>query len=309
MEKHFDLICIGMALADSIIRGFCPEPVSASGYTAESGTLCAGGEAVNEAIAAAKLGLRTAVLCALGNDGAGWLVRNELRQGGVDTRYIAEAPQTPVTTMFVRADGTRKSVTNQAHRYNFHPEREPERFTDAKAVILGSLFRAPFDDPGIIRSVVCRAKEAGELVVADTKLPNFRDLKLKDISESLPMVDYLTPNEDEARWFTGEDDPEAMADVFLRRGAKNVIIKLGNKGCLMKNAEKTVRLDAYAIDAKDATGAGDNFAAGFVSELIRGRTPEEALRFANACGAICTTAIGAGTALRNRDQVLSFMDS
>ena len=309
MEKHFDLICIGMALADSIIRGFCPEPVSASGYTAESGTLCAGGEAVNEAIAAAKLGLRTAVLCALGNDGAGWLVRNELRQGGVDTRYIAEAPQTPVTTMFVRADGTRKSVTNQAHRYNFHPEREPERFTDAKAVILGSLFRAPFDDPGIIRSVVCRAKEAGELVVADTKLPNFRDLKLKDISESLPMVDYLTPNEDEARWFTGEDDPEAMADVFLRRGAKNVIIKLGNKGCLMKNAERTVRLDAYAIDAKDATGAGDNFAAGFVSELIRGRTPEEALRFANACGAICTTAIGAGTALRNRDQVLSFMDS
>ena len=309
MEKHFDLICIGMALADSIIRGFCPEPVSASGYTAESGTLCAGGEAVNEAIAAAKLGLRTAVLCALGNDGAGWLVRNELRQGGVDTRYIAEAPQTPVTTMFVRADGTRKSVTNQAHRYNFHPEREPERFTDAKAVILGSLFRAPFDDPGIIRSVVCRAKEAGELVVADTKLPNFRDLKLKDISESLPMVDYLTPNEDEARWFTGEDDPEAMADVFLRRGAKNVIIKLGNKGCLMKNAEKTVHLDAYAIDAKDATGAGDNFAAGFVSELIRGRTPEEALRFANACGAICTTAIGAGTALRNRDQVLSFMDS
>jgi sugar/nucleoside kinase (ribokinase family) len=123
------------------------------------------------------------------------------------------------------------------------------------------------------------------------------------------MVDYLTPNEDEAHWFTGEDDPEAMADVFLRRGAKNVIIKLGNKGCLMKNAEKTVRLDAYAIDAKDATGAGDNFAAGFVSELIRGRTPEEALRFANACGAICTTAIGAGTALRNRDQVLSFMDS
>lgn len=309
MEKHFDLICIGMALADSIIRGFCPEPVSASGYTAESGTLCAGGEAVNEAIAAAKLGLRTAVLCALGNDGAGWLVRNELRQGGVDTRYIAEAPQTPVTTMFVRTDGTRKSVTNQAHRYNFHPEREPERFTDAKAVILGSLFRAPFDDPGIIRSVVCRAKEAGELVVADTKLPNFRDLKLKDISESLPMVDYLTPNEDEARWFTGEDDPEAMADVFLRRGARNVIIKLGNKGCLMKNAEKAVRLAAYRIDAKDATGAGDNFAAGFVSELIRGRTPEEALRFANACGAICTTAIGAGTALKNRDQVLSFMDS
>ena len=309
MEKSFDLICIGMALADSIIRGFRPEPISASGYAAESGTLCAGGEAVNEALAAAKLGLKTAVLCALGNDGAGWLVKNELRQGGVDTRYITEAPQTPITTMFVRTDGTRQSVTNRTHRYNFHPEREPERFTDAKAVILGSLFRAPFDDPGIIRSVLQHAKEAGQLIVADTKLPNFRDLKPEDLGECLPMIDYLTPNEDEARWFTGEDDPEAMADIFLRRGARNVIIKLGSKGCLMKNAEKAVRLAAYKIDAKDATGAGDNFAAGFVSELIRGKTPEEALRFANACGAICATAVGAGTALKNRDQVLSFMDS
>ena len=54
--------------------------------------------------------------------------------------------------MFVNADGTRKSVTNQAHRYNFHPEKDPAAFTDAKALILGSLFRAPFDDPEIIRA-------------------------------------------------------------------------------------------------------------------------------------------------------------
>ena len=57
----YDLIYIGMALVDSIIRGFNPEPVSASGYVAESGSLNAGGEAVNEAIAAAKLGLKTGI--------------------------------------------------------------------------------------------------------------------------------------------------------------------------------------------------------------------------------------------------------
>ena len=54
-----DLVCIGMALVDSIIRGFDPEPVSASGYRAVSGDLSAGGEAVNEAVAAAKLGVKT----------------------------------------------------------------------------------------------------------------------------------------------------------------------------------------------------------------------------------------------------------
>ena len=179
----YDVICTGMALVDSIIRGFDPAPVSASGYVAESGSLNAGGEAVNEAVTAAKLGMKTGILCALGADGAGEIVLNELRQNGVDTSLVMKSEATPVTTMFVNADGTRKSVTNQAHRFNFHPEREPFLFTDARAVILGSLFRAPFDDPGIIHAVVSAAKAADELVVADTKLPNFRFLTLEDIRD------------------------------------------------------------------------------------------------------------------------------
>ena len=308
MEKSFDLICIGMALVDSLIRGFDPEPVSASGYRAESGTLSAGGEAVNEAVAAAKLGMRTAVFCALGDDGAGTLVRSTLERNGVDTRFVKTAPQTPVTTMFVRADGTRKSITNLAHRYNFHPEKDPGRFTDARAVLLGSLFRAPFDDPEIIYSVVCAAKEAGELVAADTKLPNFRKLKPDDIRGTLPMIDYLTPNEDEAKYLTGREDPEEMADALLAYGVKNVIIKLGSAGCCMKNADGFIRLPAADVRAVDATGAGDNFAAGFISEILRGAKPEEALAFANACGAICATAVGACTALKDRAQVLALLE-
>ena len=75
-----DLVCIGMALVDSIIKGFDPEPVSVSGYRAVSGTLNAGGEAVNEAMAAAKLGLRTGILCALGDDAAGDMVKAALRR-------------------------------------------------------------------------------------------------------------------------------------------------------------------------------------------------------------------------------------
>ena len=301
---NFDVICIGMALADLIIRGFDPTPVSASGYVAESASLNPGGEAVNEAVAAAKLGMKTGIFCALGNDPAGEIVRSELRKNGVDTRSVVGSPATPVTVMFVRADGTRKSITNQAHRFNFHPEKEPDLFTEARAVILGSLFRAPFDDPAVIHAVVSAAKAAGQLVLADTKLPNFRFLTLEDIRDSLPLIDWITPNEDEARHFTGKEEPEEMADVFLEYGVKNVVVKLGSRGCLLKNRETVLRLPPEEIEAVDATGAGDNFAAGLVSEILRGAAPEEALRFANACGAICTTAVGAGTALKNREQVL-----
>ena len=103
-------------------------------------------------------------------------------------------------------------------------------------------------------------------------------------------------------------EPDAMADVFLSCGVRNVVIKLGGKGCYFKSADFSLFLPAYEIKAVDATGAGDNFVAGFASEIIRGSAPKAALAFANACGAICTTAIGAGTALKSRDQVLKFMD-
>ena len=308
MSRH-DIVFIGTAILDSVIKGFDPEPVSAAGFRAESGSINAGGEGVNGSIAAAKLGMNSALLCFLGKDQAGDLIEAELAAHGVDTGYIVrpDGQPTPVTTIFVAEDGNRRSITNNAHRYNFHPEQYAEAFSDAGAVVLGSLFRAPFNDPDVVRAVVTKARRSGAMVFADTKLPNFVRLGLDDLADSLPLIDYITPNEDEAKYYTGEEEPEKMADVFLSKGVRNVIIKLGGRGCLFKNSEKTMMLPACSIDVVDATGAGDNFMAGLVSELIRGRSIEDALTFANACGAICTTAVGTGTALRSREQVLGFI--
>ena len=311
MDKQFDLICVGIALIDAIIRGFDPNPVSASGYRAESCSLNVGGEAVNQSMAAAKLGLRTGIVCALGEDMAGEMIIQALSCSGVDCGRIIRSKDhpTPVTTMFVHADGSRKSITNSSHRFQFHPEDKAERFSDARALMLGSLFRAPFDDPRIIFYVLSAAKASGQIVFADTKLPNGRVLRLEDLRDSLPLIDYLTPNEDEARWFSGKESPDDMADVFLNCGVRNVIIKLGAKGCLFRNAQERILLPACDIRAVDATGAGDNFLAGFASETLRGASHGDALRFANACGAICATAVGACTALRSRDQVLDFLNA
>ncbi len=308
-NSDYDIICIGMALVDSIIRGFDPKPVSASGFRAESCSLNVGGEAVNEAVALAKLGAKTGIICAIGEDAAGGMIEQALLRAGVDTKMAVRPADygTPVTTMFVNADGTRKSVTNRSHTYNFRPDKHCGGIAGAGGVILGSLFRAPFDDPEILLSVVKKASAEGLIIFADTKLPNFRILSLKDIRESLSHIDYITPNEDEAAYFTGEKEPVKMAEVFLEHGVKNVIIKLGGKGCYFKNNDMEITLPAYDIDAKDATGAGDNFLAGFASEILAGQKIEKALTFANACGAICTTEVGAGTALKSRQQVEEFI--
>ena len=307
--KKTDILCIGTALVDSIIKGFDEKPLSASGFRAKSGSLNVGGEAVNEAATAVKLGMKTGIMCFLGEDPAGAMILNTLRDLGIDTSCVIREKEhpTPVTTMFVNDDGTRKSITNQAHRYKFHPERYMDCFRDTSALILGSLFRAPFDDPQIIRSVLEKAKEEDVLIFADTKLPNFYPLSLGDIRDSLPLIDYITPNEDEAAYYTQKETPEEMAEVFLSYGVKNVIIKLGSKGCYFRNADTVLRLPACSIEAVDATGAGDSFVAGFASERLRGASDEEALKFGNACGAVCTTAVGATTALKGRSQVLELL--
>ena len=276
--SRYDIVFIGTAILDSVIKGFDPEPVSVAGFRAESGSINAGGEGVNGSIAAAKLGMRSALLCFLGKDQAGDLIEAELVKNGVDTSCIIRTA-----------------------------DHSTDMFTDTKAVVIGSLFRAPFNDPDVVRAVVTQAHSMGIPVFADTKIPNFRRLTLDDIADSLAMVDYITPNEDEARFFTGEDRPDKMAEAFLARGVKNVIIKLGGKGCLLVNNEEKIHLYAHKIDVVDATGAGDNFMAGFVSEIIRGSEVKDALAFANACGAICATAVGTGTALRDREQVLRLL--
>ena len=304
----FDIVYIGTSLVDVIVQGFDHKPVSASGFRAESCSINVGGEAVNGVITAAKLGARASVLCHLGRDLEGDMVVSALEKYGVSTNCIVrDEHPTPVTTMLVDADGSRKSITNLAHKHNFHPERYLDCLKGAKAVVLGSLFRAPFDDHAIVKAVVEYAHENGILVFADTKIPNFAKITLDDLKGSLPYIDYITPNEDEGRFFTGEDDPEKMADVLLEKKKKNVIVKLGGKGCLFKNSEQTIRLDAYDINAVDTTGAGDNLLAGFVCEILRGKNIEDALTFANACGAICSTAVGAITAIKNKEQIETFI--
>ena len=159
-----------------------------------------------------------------------------------------------------------------------------------------------------MNDVVKAAAANGVLVIADTKLPNFAVLGLDDLADSLPYVDYITPNETEAKYYTGEEDPEKMADIFLSKGVRNVIIKLGSKGCFFKNSKESIYMPAFSIDTVDATGAGDNFLAGFASEIIRGASIRDALTFGCACGAICSTAVGSGTSLKDRQQVLDFIE-
>ena len=312
-----DIVVIGAAIVDCVMTGLDLEnPVTPTGYHAESTGLFPGGEALNQSIILKRLGMEPHIVCGLGTDGASEILVGALKENGVDISHAQRRKemQTPVTVISLDEKGERRSITNNAHAYNFRPDRDLSWANRCDAVSLASLFRTPFNDPEVIYAVVSAAGKNGCAVYADTKLPNFNKLTLFDLRDSMPMIDCIFPNEREAQYYSGvtfekEGDVERAADVFLENGIGNVIIKLGADGCFFKNENMKKRLPAFQVEAVDATGAGDNFAAGFIAARSEGMSDEAALSFASACGALCATKTGAVSAIRDRKQVEAFYKS
>lgn len=127
---------------------------------------------------------------------------------------------------------------------------------------------------------------------------------------SLPYIDYLMPSIDEAIHMAGKENPEEIADVFVSKGAKNIIIKLGSKGSyLRKEDEKSGNIfkPYYIENPVDTTGAGDSFCSGFLAAFARGESLDECMKFANATGAHCVMAKGATSGIKTYEEIKSFM--
>ena len=115
------------------------------------------------------------------------------------------------------------------------------------------------------------------------------------------------PSYDEAVYVTGEKDPDAIADVFLNAGVKNVVLKMGAEGCFFKSGEKRFFTDPFKIKPLDTTGCGDNFVAGFVHCLLKGMEPEACAEFACGAGALNSQGLGAHLYIRSEQHVEEFI--
>jgi len=120
-------------------------------------------------------------------------------------------------------------------------------------------------------------------------------------------VDYLVPNESEARALGGTDDMREAAAVLLGLGARTIIVKRGGKGAFAVGAFRIGEVPAFSVVPVDTTAAGDAFQGAFASSLERGVSPDNALNIAMAAGALTVTRPGAQQSMPDGTEVAAFI--
>ncbi|MEU5597414.1 ribokinase [Streptomyces sp. NPDC020298] len=294
----YDLLVVGSANADLVID---VERRPGAGETVLGGDLAVhpGGKGANQAVAAARLGARTALLARVGDDAHGRLLLDSQRAAGVDTVgvLVGGAP-TGVALIAVDPSGDNSIVVSPGAN---------GRLTPADVRAASSLFHASrvvsaqLEIPLETVVEVVRNLPAGSRFVLNPSPP--RPLP----PEVLAACDPLIVNEHEARVILGDtsagDRPEDWARILLAKGPRSVVITLGAEGALVASAEGVTPVPAVKVDAVDTTGAGDAFTAALAWRLGSGSSLAQAAAYAARVGAAAVTKRGAQESFPTAEEV------
>lgn len=296
-----DVLVIGSINMDLVVRA---ERLPDAGETL-TGTGFAtipGGKGANQAVAAARLGARTAMIGRVGDDAFGATLRAALAAEGIECRGVRAVPGVPTGVALIEVDdaGRNRIVVVPGGNGQLRPtdvDAHGELIAGAKVVALQ--LEVPL---GAVAAAALRARALGKTVVLNpapaAPLP----------PELVAAADYLVPNELEAGALTGlrVDSQEAAAEAARRLragGARNVIVTMGSAGVLAAGPAGVRHFPARAVRAVDTTAAGDTFIGGLCAALVEGRPLEQAIAFAQAAASISVTRPGAQTSIPSRAEV------
>jgi ribokinase len=283
-------------------------PLQGETLTAASFASFPGGKGANQAFAAARLGAHVSMIGKLGNDSFGPELRANLESAGVDTTAVeAESTSSGIAQIITAENGENVIVvTPGANAYVSPRYVEKHLAVIRSASIVLTQLETPLETVEYLASVT--RKEGIPLVLDPAPA---RPLP----ASLLERVDWLTPNESETCSLLGlesqdvpEDELEEVAETLLKRGTRNVLLKLGQRGCFLALADgRRVLLPAYAVRAIDSTAAGDAFNGAFAAALLEGHDPERSASWASAVAAISVTRRGAQPSMPTLAEVQAFL--
>lgn len=283
----YDLLVVGSANADLVI-GVERRPAAGETVLGSDLAVHPGGKGGNQAVAAARLGARTALLARVGDDAHGRLLLDSQREAGVDTAgvLVGGAP-TGVALITVDPSGDNSIVVSPGANGRLTPE-------DVRGA--AALFRAA-------QVVSTQLEIPLETVVEVVRnlLPHNRFVLNPSPPRALPQevlaaCDPLIVNEHEARVLLGAAagiEPEEWAAALLALGPRSVVVTLGAAGSLVADADGMTRVPSVRVAAVDTTGAGDAFTAALAWRLGLGESLAVAAGYASRVGAAAVTKAGA----------------
>jgi sugar/nucleoside kinase (ribokinase family) len=301
-----DVVCLGILVADVIARRVDDLPVRGSLGLVDEISLRGGGCALNTASVLARFGLPASVVGKVGADPLGDFVLGLLDERGIERLGVLRDPEAPtsVTVVLVDSGGERTFLhlpgANGCLRLD---ELDEDVLFSGRALHLAGALVMPELDGEPAAAVLKRAKERGLTTSLDTVWDATG--RWERLLPSLPFVDVFVPSLAEAAEVSGEQKAPAAAAWLRERGVGTVALKLGRDGCYIAGEEFEGFVAASAVDAVDSTGAGDAFAAGFLYGHLAGWPLDRTAAFANAAGALATTAVGAVDGVTGLDEVLA----
>lgn len=264
--------------------------------------ISAGGKGANQAVAAARVGVRVSFIGLYGDDEWGESARAGLEREGIDVRFFRRRAGVPSGVALILIGGEdRENIIAVARSANDEMtpgdiRRAEELFTAAGAVV------AQLEIP--LAAVTAAAEMAGNMGTPFILNP----APAMELPESLlRSVHTLIPNETEAEILSGEAEPECAAGVLLAKGCRRVVITLGARGALIAEEGEICRIPAPDVRPVDTVGAGDCFVGWMAAGLARGLPAPEAARQAVAAASLAVTRAGAQESMPYRHEVELFL--
>lgn len=292
--RPIDLLVVGDINPDIVVRGTDLIPqFGQREKLADAVSLTVGGSAAIVACGAARLGLRTAIIGCTGTDELGRWMLAALADRGVDTSRSLRDPMRPTGATLVLAQPVDRAILTAPGAI---AALKPDAVGDdvlscARHVHVASLFLQAELQSGLA-GLLTRARRSGATTSLDTNWDPKDDWCVP--AEAFPAIDLLLPNEEEALRLAGrrDGDVSAAAQDLVERGTGIVAIKRGAAGALALSRDRAARAVAVPVEPVDTIGAGDTFDAGLITGLLEGRSLDDALQLACACGALSTRAVG-----------------
>ena len=271
------------------------------------------GAECNVAVGLTRLGHAAGWISRVGDDEFGRAVVFRIRGEGVDTSHVIADPDAP-TGLMVRERRDVGPIDLVYYRRGSAASRLSPADLDAAYIRAAKFLHLTGITPALSESCRNAVFEAAEMAhaagVQITLDPNYRSkLWSRDdfrrvLRDLAARCDILLPGVEEAELLTGESDPQVAARDLHGLGPRCVVLKLGAQGALAVADDQQIHVPALRLERiVDPVGAGDAFAAGFLSGLLRGFDMAGALRLANRCGALAMCAPGDMESLPRRAEV------